>query len=128
MKGYAMLRKLLLGAALSLAFSAPAAAQTGAFGTGSYSSATVGTTDAVIVAAASPATRFLDIYNDSATATVCINFGATATISGTTCAAGEITLPPLWHRSWENSFVPSDAIHAISSAAATPVTVGVRGS
>ena len=86
--------------------------------TGAYSSVTVGTSDSTIVAAGT-AFYFLDIINASPSATICINFGATATISGTTCAAGEITLPPLWHRSWEGSFIPTDAIHAIASARKT---------
>ncbi len=50
--------------------------------------------------------------------------GSTATITGTTCSAGEVSLPPLWHRSWESSFIHSDAIHAIASAASTPASVG----
>lgn len=87
--------------------------------------ATVGATDSTIVAAGS-VFYFLDLVNDSPTATICINFGAVATISGTTCAAGEITLPPLWHRSWENNLVPNDAIHAIASAGATPMTLGTK--
>jgi len=94
-------------------------------GAGAYSSATVGTSDSTILAASS-ASYMLDLVNNSATATVCINFGATATISGTLCAAGEYTLPPLWHRSWENNFIPTDAIHAIASAASTPLTVGAK--
>lgn len=90
-----------------------------------YSAATVGASDSTILAG-STATVFLDLINTSATATVCINLGATATISGTQCAAGEITLPPLWHRGWEGTFVPTDAVHAIASAASTQFTVGVK--
>ena len=93
--------------------------------TGAYASATVGTTDSTILAAGT-AYYLLDIINDSPSATICVNFGATATISGTTCAAGEITLSPLWHRSWEGSFIPTDAVHAIASAASTPVSVGAK--
>ena len=94
-------------------------------GTGAYSAVTIGASDSTILAAGS-AFYILDIINDSPTATVCINLGATATISGTNCSAGEITLPPLWHRSWEGSFIPSDAIHAISSSSSTPASVGVK--
>lgn len=94
-------------------------------GTGAYAAATVGASDSTVLAA-STATVFLDLVNDSATATVCINLGATATITGTQCAAGEITLPPLWHRSWEGNFVPTDAVHAIASAASTQVAVGAK--
>lgn len=94
-------------------------------GTGSYTAATIGVSDSTILAA-STATVFLDLVNLSPGATVCINPGATATISGTTCAAGEIALPPLGHRSWETNFIPTDAIHAIASAASTPFSVGVK--
>jgi hypothetical protein len=92
---------------------------------GAYGPATIGTSDLPILAANS-AYYLLDIVNLSPTATICINFGATATINGVVCAAGEITLPPLWHRSWEGAFVPTDAIHAIASATSTPATVGVK--
>ena len=68
----------------------------------------------------------LDVVNLSPTATICLNLGAPATISGTTCAAGEISLPPLWHRSWEGAFIPTDALHAIASAASTPASVGAK--
>jgi hypothetical protein len=90
---------------------------------GATKGATVGTSDAAILSAAATTRYYLDVRNLSPSAIVCLNFGATATISGTTCSAGEITLPPLWRQSWESSFVPPDAIHAISSAASTPVTV-----
>lgn len=94
-------------------------------GAGNYSYVTIGTSDSTIVAA-STAKVFLDLVSTSATATICVNLGATATISGNQCASGEITLPPLWHRSWENNFVPTDAVHAIASAASTPGAVGVK--
>ena len=94
-------------------------------GTGAYSAVTVGTTDSTIVTA-STAAVLLDVVNNSSTATICLNLGATATITGTACAAGEITLPPLWHRSWEGTFVPTDAVHAIASAASTLASVGVK--
>ena len=94
-------------------------------GSGAYSAATVGTSASTILSASS-ASKFLDIENASASATVCVNFGGAATISGTQCAAGEITLPPLWSKSWEGSFVPTDAISAIASAGATQVTIGVK--
>lgn len=93
--------------------------------TGAYSATTVGTTDDPIISAGA-LFYFLDIVNNSPTATICVNFGAAATISGTTCGAGEVTLPPLWHRSWENSFLPTDAIHIIASATSTPITVGAK--
>ena len=121
---------LLLATLLCALSTIPTRAQTGAFGTGSYAGLTVGASDSIIVPSignnGTAASRFLDIQNESATATVCINFGAAATITGTACAAGEITIAPLGSKTWQNSFVPSDVIHAIASAASTPVTVGVR--
>lgn len=92
---------------------------------GNYSAVTIGTSSTQVVKPAK-AEGFLDIYNDSATATVCCMAGAAATITGTACAAGEITLPALWHRSWENNYVPTDPIYCISSAASTPLTIGVK--
>ena len=93
---------------------------------GIYSSASVGTSDGIILSA-STASRFLDIRNDSPTATICLNFGSAAVIYGTTCAAGNITLPPLWRQSWGTSdTIPTDAIHAIASAASTPASIGVK--
>jgi len=92
---------------------------------GAYVSASIGVADTLILAAAAGA-YFLDVANLSSTATICISFGAPATISGSQCSAGEIALPPLWHRSWEGTFVPTDAVHAIASGAATPMSVGVK--
>lgn len=133
--------RLITASALALAcIAAPAAAQThydksGAVvqgaapvpnaGVGAYVSATIGASDVIVLAAGTGA-YFLDVANLSATATICVSFGAAATISGSQCAAGEIALPPLWHRSWEGSFVPTDAVHAISSSASTPMSVGVK--
>jgi hypothetical protein len=94
-------------------------------GSGAYLPATVGTSDQTILAAGA-GYYFLDLVNLSPSATICINFGASATISGSACTAGEITLPPLWHRSFEGSFVPTDSIHAIASAASTPASVGTK--
>src|ERR1700679_1490665 len=53
----------------------------GGSGTGAYSAARIGTADSTILTA-STASKFLDLVNASASATVCINLGATATISG----------------------------------------------
>ena len=94
-------------------------------GTAAYSAATVNTTDAVILSA-STATVFLDVVNNSQSATICINFGAAAVISAGTCAAGNVTLPPLFHRSWEANFFPTDAIHAVASSAGVPATVAAK--
>jgi hypothetical protein len=93
-------------------------------GTGTFGAATVGVSNAAI--GSGVPTVFLDLINNSQTATICINFGGTATISGSMCAAGELTLPPLYHRSWEGTFVPTDTISAIASAASTPMTFVVK--
>ena len=103
----------------------PGAAPVPNVASGAYSPATVGTSDSTILNGGS-AYYLLDVVNLSSTATVCLNFGAVATISGVTCAAGEIALPPLWHKSWEGAFIPTDTIHAIASAASTPLTVGAK--
>jgi len=94
-------------------------------GSGAFSGAAVGTSAASILSA-SVASQFLTIINLSQSATVCLKFGGTATISGTQCAAGEIPLLPLNHVTWDGNFVPTDAVSAIASAASTPVTVGVK--
>ena len=88
---------------------------------GVYAAATVGTTASTLLAA-NTAKVFLDIVNVSPTATLWVSVGGTA-VAG---AAGTIPLPPGWHRSWEGSYVPSDAISCIASAAATSVTIGAK--
>lgn len=97
---------------------------------GNYSPATVGSTPSTIVAALSSGTRtIVDVRNLSASATVCLSLGGTATISGSTCAAGEIPLGPGGDQAWPiggSTFVPADAISAIASGAGTPLTVGVK--
>lgn len=86
-----------------------------------YQPLTVGTGDVTVVPSTSGYHVF-DIVNNSPSATLCVNFGAAATISGTACPAGEITIPALWHRSWVNQEVPVGSVHAIASAASTPVS------
>ncbi|HEY1805999.1 MAG TPA: hypothetical protein VGG45_16115 [Terracidiphilus sp.] len=92
---------------------------------GAYSGVTVGTSSGSILAA-STAKVFADFHNQSPTATICISTTNPATITGTACAAGEITLPPLWDKSFEGTYVPSDQWFAIASAASTPLTVGAK--
>lgn len=92
---------------------------------GAFTAVTVGTSSSSAIAAAA-CKVYCAIYNNSQTATICINFTSAATITGTVCAAGEITLPPQWHQSWEGSYVPSDAINVIASAASTPATAGAK--
>jgi hypothetical protein len=113
--------KFLAGLTLAIFLSAAAQAQSYIAGTGTYSSVTVGTSSAQALAAGS-ASKFLDIMNESASATIACAFGATAVING----GGSITFPPGWHRSWEGSFVPTDAVNCIASGASTPATIGVK--
>jgi hypothetical protein len=89
------------------------------YASGAYSGTTVGTTAAVVLAA-NTAHAYLDIVNQSSTATIACNFGGTAVING----PGSITIPPGWHRSWEGFFVPTDAVSCVASAANTPITIG----
>jgi hypothetical protein len=92
---------------------------------GTYAPVTAGVADSTALASRTTYNS-LDIVNNSTTATVCVNFGAVATISSGVCAAGEITLPPLWHRSWDVPMVPVGDVHVISSAASTPVSIGAN--
>jgi len=89
--------------------------------TGAYSAVSIGTTSAQALAS-STAKVFLDIVNAGATATIACAFGTTAIING----SGSITIPPNWHRSWEGSFVPSDAVNCIASASSSPATIGAK--
>lgn len=90
-----------------------------------YHAATITASDQTIVTA-STAIVMLDLRNLSPTATVCINLGATATISGTQCTAGEISVAPLGNVYWSGNYVPPDAVHAIASAASVPFTYGAK--
>jgi hypothetical protein len=90
-------------------------------GTGAYAAATI-TNSSTLALAASTAVVFLDIVNESATATIACNFGGTAVING----AGSITIPPNWHRSWEGSFIPTDALNCISSVASSAASIGAK--
>jgi hypothetical protein len=97
---------------------------------GNYSGASVGTSPATIVAALSSGSRYLvDIINLSSSATVCLSLGGAASISGSTCAAGEVPLAPGGRTTWPSggsSFVPGDAITAIASSSGVPLTIGVK--
>ena len=92
---------------------------------GAFSGVTVGTSAATIIAAAA-CKVYCMVHNASLTATVCLNPNGVATISGTQCAAGELSESPLSTWWWDASYVPSDAISAIASAASTQVTVGAK--
>lgn len=90
-------------------------------GTGSYMAVTVGVASAQALAAGA-ATKYLQIFNASATATIACRLGAAAVLNG----AGSITLPPQWAATWDGSFVPSDAVNCIASVASTPATIGAK--
>jgi hypothetical protein len=99
----------------------------GAAVTGTVTSPAIGTTDTTLTGSAGAAS-YVDVFNPSAN-TVCVNFAATATISGTTCAGGEYTIPPLWHRSWPDdgsAVLPPLPLHAIASGAGTTGTLTVK--
>jgi hypothetical protein len=85
--------------------------------------ATVGTSSAQALAA--QPRNYLLIANPSAAATVYIQFGSAAAVVN---GAGTIALGPGLFHEWQglsdqSAFVPSDAIQAIASAAATPLTI-----
>lgn len=117
-----MKRFVIALAAMILSVSAYAQNSTGR---GSYTPLTVGTTD-VQVYVGGVEKSYLYLVNLSATATVCLKFGAPATIAGSTCQAGELIMPPNTSLLWQTGFVPDDDLHAIASAATTPMTLGVR--
>jgi len=85
---------------------------------------TVGTSSSQAMAQTS-SRAYLDIVNNSYYATICINLGSAASISGTQCSAGEYTLLPLQSKKFDGSFVPSSSIYLISSLDSTPVTITV---
>lgn len=97
------------------------ATTTPAKASGAYSAATI--TNSSTQALAASATRgFLDIKNESSTATIACRLGGTAALN----TAGSLTIPPNWHYSWDGNFVPSDAVNCISSAASSPATIGAN--
>lgn len=113
-----MFRAVIISALLLL----PAIASAQIYGATAYQAYTIGTTAVSVIPSGHP-TIFLDFVNDSTTATIaCAPSYATPAIG----AAGSITIPPQWHRSWEGSFIPSDIWSCVASAASTPVTVGYK--
>lgn len=90
--------------------------------TGSTTAVSVGTTSAQVLAAAVSVRRFLAIDNESATVAVACAFGTTAALN----SAGSWTIPPGMTRTWNGTFVPSDALNCIANATATPVTIGTN--
>lgn len=87
-------------------------------GTGSTTAVTVTSTSGQALAAAA-SRKFLFIGNESTTATIACNLGGTAVAN----TAGNYTIPPNSGRTWDGTFVPSDAVNCISSAATSPATV-----
>lgn len=121
---------LVLSAAL--AFLAPGAgAQSPAVwagsGVGTITGATIGTTSAQVLPAVSART-ILSFWNLSSSAIVCLNPGTSAaTITGSTCAPGEIPVGPGANvAAGAPGFVASDAFQGIASAAATPLTIQAK--
>lgn len=88
---------------------------------GAYVAKTV-TSSSTQMLAAGVATKFLQINNESTTATIACNFGGTAALN----TAGSITLPPGWTATWDGTFIPDDAINCISSAATSAATFGAK--
>lgn len=112
-------------------FFGPEDATAGPLKNGLFQGVSVTTSDQIIIGPGSvlstPAnfvSTFLYLENVSQSATFCINFGAPATITGTACSAGEITLQPGAFRFFDIA-VPTDIVHAIGSAAGG-LTVGVQ--
>lgn len=89
-------------------------------GTGSVTGPTI--TSSSAQALASGNRRFLYIGNESTTATIACNFGGTAAIN----TAGNFTIPPGNGRTWSATFIPSEAVNCISSAATSPATIQVN--
>jgi hypothetical protein len=89
---------------------------------GAFSGTTLGTAAASILAA-NTAKVFLQIVNASTTnATVWVSFAGTAAVGG----AGSIPIGPGGSLLFSGTFVPSDAVSAIATAASTPITIGVK--
>lgn len=88
-------------------------------GTGNVTSATVGTTSAQALAAATRS-QILEIQNVSASASVACSLGGTAALN--TAGSFQIASGALLVLS-SQTYVPGDAINCIASAAATPITI-----
>lgn len=115
-----MFRKLALAAAISIAAlgAAKAGNGVGAY-TGASRAVTLGTTP-VQVLFQNNNRSYLDLVNQSTTATISCSFGLT---TPATNGAGSITLAAGTHREW-NIFVPTDNVVCVASAASTPLTIG----
>jgi hypothetical protein len=94
----------------------------GGAATNAFSGSTVGTTHAQVLAAGTHSYLFLQNVAAAGGNTIYCSFGGTAVAN----AAGTISIAPGQPLTWENSFVPSDAIDCIATGASTPLTVGVH--
>lgn len=92
-------------------------------GTVAFTSATVGTGHAQVLAA-SQVRLYLMLHNPSVAGgnTIYCSFGGTATVAG----AGTVSIAPGQYVTWESSYAPIDAIDCIASGASTPMTLGVQ--
>jgi hypothetical protein len=118
-------RKTILLAALLAGLGRPAFAQSHVIlvpnsPTNAPTAVTMTNTDAAVVASA--VWGFVEVENQSTTATVYCNWGSAATASAT---AGQYTIPPLGGYIWGATNPPplSQALHCISSTSSSPATV-----
>lgn len=123
------MKKLILAASLWLLASPAWAIDTGVpvkignSGGGAFVGTTVATTHGLIRAA--DKTRvYLMLHNPSAAGgnTIYCSFGGTSTVAG----AGTLSIAPGQYVTWENSFVPNDAIDCIAATGSTPLTMAVQ--
>ena len=97
---------------------------------GGMSPATVGVTAAQVLAAGA-GTQSREFFNISNTATICLSFGGTPTITGTQCGGTGAIVPiaplqAIWWPTATGGLVPTDAVSAIASAASTPLTIEIK--
>jgi hypothetical protein len=63
----------------------------------------------------------LELYNQSATATIYCTVDGTAAVAAAT--AGQITIPPLAGQVWGTGQLPSNEFNCIATASSTPLTI-----
>lgn len=90
-----------------------------AHASGAYAASTITNSSAQKLAADADRV-FLEIKNQSSTATISCALGATAVIGG----AGSYDIAPGWALRWDGNFVPTDAVNCISSVASSNATIG----
>ncbi len=122
--------RIATASALALALAALSADSATLLKAGIWQGASITTSSEVIIGVGSvlpnpvkAISQFLYI-EDAGASTICISFGAPATISGSTCSPGEITLQPGAFRFFDVE-APSDAVYAIGSGAGA-LTVGAQ--